>query len=52
MTFEAWMSKVNGWVEMLTGVTTSDLADWGYRDAYESEVSPKEAALAAIESGI
>ena len=46
--FPAWMSKVDEEMRDLCQMTSSDLADWGYYDAWENEMEPKDAALDAI----
>lgn len=47
-TFEAWMAAVDRAVEAKVGLSASDLADIAYRDLYDSEVSPTEAAAEAL----
>jgi hypothetical protein len=49
--FDAWMRKVNAEVDRITGgvgFTSDDFRDWEYRDAFDSEVDPVEAARAAL----
>jgi len=49
--FAAWMKKVNVEVDRITGgvgFISDDFRDWGYRDAFESEVDPIDAARMAL----
>jgi hypothetical protein len=43
-TFEQWMAKVDAVLVRTCGLTSGDLADWMYGDAYDDGVSPREAA--------
>jgi len=47
-TFDDWMKKVDQAVESLVGVSAQDLADYCYRDAYDSGASAKATAKRAI----
>ena len=49
MTFEEWMRDVDLAVEAISGVSTLDLPDWGYRDAFEDGLTADEAADAILE---
>lgn len=42
--FEDWMGEVDGYVERLVGLSTSDLPDRDYRGDYEGGWTPKEVA--------
>ena len=46
--FAAWMAKVEAEIEKACGLSSSDLDDFMYCDAYEDGASPKQAARAAI----
>lgn len=51
--FEQFMKDVNMWIGKISGMTwlsTDDLDDYLYRDAYDSEVSPKETARDALDN--
>ncbi len=48
MTFEAWKAKVDKAIERKTGLSADDIEDYGYRDAFESGMTPAEAASEAI----
>ena len=48
MSFEAWMKKVDASVSARAGIGASDLPDGMYRDAYDDEMSPKDAATEAL----
>lgn len=50
MSFEEWMQQVNVHLGALVGLGHRDIADWRYRDAYDDEVSPREAALSALDN--
>ena len=50
LTFEKWMSKVDAAISQICGLTSEDLADQCYRDWYEDEMSPSEAASEALEA--
>lgn len=42
--FGVWMHSLNHIVRRTTGLSFDDLEDWMYWDAYEGDMSPKEAA--------
>ena len=46
--FEEWRRKADLACRSATGVSIDDLADWGWRDAFESGQSPAEAVREAI----
>jgi hypothetical protein len=48
MTFEQWMALINQAIMLEVGITTDDLTDQSYRDWYESEMTPQEAADQAL----
>ena len=48
--FEKWMDKVNFALEDEVGIGISDLADWGYRDAFDDEMPPEEAAAEVLKA--
>jgi hypothetical protein len=47
--FEEWMEHVDAEVWGIAGVSVHDLSDQPYRDWYESDYSPYEAAECALE---
>lgn len=49
LTFEQWWSKANAECLKIVGLDLRDLPDVSYREMYEDEMTPKEAAEAAIE---
>lgn len=49
MTFAQWMVQVDRVIGAACGLTHLDLADWNYRDAFDSEVTPEEAAESVLE---
>lgn len=42
--FSKWLDEVDMLVAELSGVSVHDLADYGFRDAYEDGASPAEVA--------
>lgn len=48
MTFKQWMHAVDATISDRCGLTSNDLADICYRDLYDDEVSPMEAAYEAL----
>lgn len=48
MTFEKWFVLVDLEVQRLAGVSVHDLADACFRDMFEDEVSPEDAAQDAL----
>ncbi len=47
-TFSVWMGKVDSALQNEVGIGISDLADWGYRDAFDDEMPPEEAAAEVL----
>jgi hypothetical protein len=52
VTFEQWMRHVDGLLLKVWGVTSGDIADRLWRDAYEDGVSPTEMARDIVSEGI
>jgi len=50
MTFEKWMEAVDQQVYTLSGVSVHDLADWPFRDAFDSGAFPEEVAVEILEA--
>lgn len=49
LTFAQWMARVNQYMAtQFYGLTSDDIADWPYRDAYDDGMKPQAAARAAI----
>ena len=46
--FDTWMKQVDAEIDARCGMTSGDLPDWMYRDAFEDGTSPKSAARQAI----
>ena len=42
--FQTWMLKVDAVLTATASINSNDLADWGYWDAFDDEMSPEEAA--------
>ena len=49
MSFKEWMREVDGWLESLCGMSSADLADACYRDAYDDRIDPSEFASQVFE---
>jgi hypothetical protein len=49
MTFEQWMKGVDSALLKISGLTHRDIADQPWRDWFDDEVPPKEAAEMALE---
>lgn len=47
--FELWLEAVDLWLMALAGLTSRDIGDWSYRDAYEAGVHPNDAAQDALD---
>ena len=47
-TFEQWKQQVDRHIAEFCGLTSDDLPDCNYRDWYEDEVSPAQAARRAV----
>ena len=50
MTFREWMKLVDTEIERLCGLSYRDLDDAPYRDWYDAELDPLEAAEEALEN--
>lgn len=50
MFFEEFMNAVDAELLNLLGVTSEDLPDYGYMDAWEAGEDPEEVAMNVIES--
>lgn len=48
--FEAWMKQVNAALEKAVGLSSEDLADYAYRDAYDAGKKPASVAKAVIKA--
>ena len=46
--FEIWMKKVNIAIAREVDLHADDLEDWGYRDGYDANMKPTEAAAEAL----
>ena len=49
MTFEQWMTKVDKIIGLMTGLSVYDLPDCPFRDWYDDEFSPAQAARKALQ---
>jgi len=47
-TFEQFMAAVNAVMAREYGITSRDIADWSWYDAFESGETPVDAAMAAV----
>ncbi|QWS69820.1 hypothetical protein SEA_LEVIATHAN_91 [Mycobacterium Phage Leviathan] len=52
MSFEVWMKHVDGLLTRAWGVTTRDIADRCYRDAYDDGESPAAVVRDILREGI
>ncbi len=50
MTFSEWMQQVNVHVWGVAGLSADDLADQTWRDWFDDQYTPREAALKALEN--
>ena len=50
MTFETWMKEVDGVLDGICFLTSSDLPDYRYYDCFEAEMTPEETAYEALEN--
>lgn len=48
LTFDAWMTKVDSKVIRTVGLSVHDLADQPFRDWYDDDMTPDEAAQLAL----
>jgi hypothetical protein len=46
--FTMWMAKVDALMVKYCTMSSMDLPDWNYRDAYDDGMSPSRAARSAI----
>ncbi len=46
--FGSWMLMVDAVLLQTAGVDSNDLSDWTYRDAFDDEMPPEEAAEEAL----
>jgi hypothetical protein len=49
LTFNQWMREVDKWLMGNFGITHLDLTDYTYRDAYDDDATPEEAAREAVD---
>lgn len=49
MSFQHWMKEVNHELDSICGLVSGDLADINYRDLFDANVSPHEAANECLE---
>ncbi|QGH78094.1 hypothetical protein SEA_LONEWOLF_93 [Mycobacterium phage LoneWolf] len=52
MTFEQWLKHVDGLLLMVWGVTSGDIADRLWRDAYDDGVTPAEMVNEIVNEGV
>lgn len=52
MTFEQWMQETDDSIWTLIGCSIHDLPDCPFRDWYEDELTPGEAAVRAVKGAI
>jgi hypothetical protein len=50
MPFDQWLAEVNQIIEDEYGLSLADLPDCSYRDWFDDDLSPEEAAAEAIEN--
>jgi hypothetical protein len=48
--FDTWMRQVDECIGRRCGLSSSDLPDWTYRDAFDDGLSPEEAAAEALDN--
>ena len=48
--FEKWMAAVDKHIDSMLGLSSRDIADFPYRDAFEAGTTPQEAAKSALEA--
>lgn len=46
--FKGWMDEVNAAMDDIAGVTSDDIEDYAYRDAYDDDLSARSAAKRAL----
>ena len=50
--FDAWMARVDEALVRRVGVSSADLLDWTYRDAFDQGYTAEEAASEVIEESM
>jgi hypothetical protein len=50
MTWEEWKEAVDVWLFRYLDLTSDDLPDWSYRDAFDQGMSPADAAKEAVQA--
>jgi hypothetical protein len=50
LSFKDWMKQVNVHLNRKAGVSSGDIGDACYRDMYDDEISPEDAAQDALEN--
>ena len=50
MDFEQFMAEVDAEIENVLGVTSEDIEDYCYRDAFDNGDSPYETAMEALDA--
>lgn len=48
--FGEWLAEVDRWMAQEVGVTHRDVEDWSWREAYDAQTHPRDAALDALDS--
>ena len=48
--FQAWMHECDQWLLGKVQVSTYEIADWTWRDAFDDGMSPEDAAREAFEA--
>lgn len=48
--FDVWMKQVNAAINKACGLSSEDLADYAYRDAFDAGKKPASVAKAAIKA--
>lgn len=49
MTFDDWMATVDGHLTRMIGLSSGDLCDWCYWDAWNDDGNPRDVALDVME---
>lgn len=52
MTFDEWMKQVDSEIEKHFGLSSDDLPDWTYADAFEDGMKPEDAAQEAMSAAM
>ena len=51
LTFDQWLEAGNTWLRNQTGgISTLEIADWNWRDAFDDGMTPEDAAREAFAS--